>query len=82
MNIFKFNKAFLDKFAAYYLGYLNKTCTAGTGHPYGHTVGPVLRSQSNGHMGWKTWNITYIGPGPSGTHHVKISNYYPNHPVR
>jgi len=61
------------------LGYLNKTCKAGTDPTnYGSTCGPVLRAQNNGKQ-WKQWALKVAGgPTPSSAVDATIANYYPN----
>ena len=58
------------------LGYLNKTCQAGTkSKAYGPTCGPVLRTASDGKR-WKEWTITVVGQ-VDGNDLVTIENFYP-----
>jgi len=68
----------LPCFAAEFLGFLNKTCNAGT-QPgnYGKTAGPVIRSANYGTQ-WKQWTLKAVSaPAANGAVDVTIANYYP-----
>ena len=63
------------------LGFLNKTCDAGTNPASasaGATAGPVLRGAKDGRR-WKQWIFQVLnkanGPGDAST--VSLSNYNP-----
>jgi len=64
--------------AAEFLGFLNRTCKAGTSpQNYGNTVGPVLRASTNGKQ-WKQWTLKAVSkPAANGAVDVTIANYYP-----
>ena len=50
----------LNSLAVQLLGFLNKTCTAGTDTAtYGATVGPVLRPAARGQR-WKQWTLKVL----------------------
>jgi hypothetical protein len=58
------------------MGYLNKTCNAGTISPtYGPTVGPVLRGAES--KRWAEWAFTGVGQSPEGLDLVTIKTFYP-----
>lgn len=64
--------------AAERLGFLNKTCSAGTkpGN-YGSTFGPVLRTMSDGTQ-WKQWELKVLSkPDAAGAVDAAVSTYYP-----
>jgi hypothetical protein len=64
--------------AAEFLGFLNKTCEAGTknGPSYGPTCGPTLRGASDGQR-WKQWTVTVVGQDEDGNDLATIENFYP-----
>jgi hypothetical protein len=58
------------------MGYLNKTCTAGTlGRSYGPTVGPVLRGAAG--VQWKGFTINVVGTAFDGHPLITIHTYWP-----
>lgn len=60
-----------------FLGYLNKTCSAGTTTTvYGPTVGPVLRSEDSER--WEQWTMNVVGQSPVGDDLVTIETSYPS----
>lgn len=65
--------------AAGFLGFLNKTCKAGTAPgKYGATCGPVLRTKADGSQ-WKQWEFDVLTkPDARGAVDVTVTNYYPN----
>ena len=64
--------------AVEFLGFLNKTCKAGTGsRSYGPTCGPTLRGAADGER-WKEWSITVVGQAEDGNDLVTIENHYPD----
>ncbi len=59
------------------MGYLNKTCTAGTlGRSYGLTVGPVLRSAAAG-VQWKEFTVEFVGTAADGNPLATFHTYWP-----
>ena len=60
------------------LGFLNKTCTAGTSAAYyGATVGPVLRSAAVGQR-WRQWTLRVLAfASKSGRFTASVATYYP-----
>jgi hypothetical protein len=63
--------------AVHFLGFLNKTCQAGTKTtPYGPTCGPTLRGAADG-QNWKKWTITVVGKAKDGNDLVTLENFYP-----
>ncbi len=63
--------------AALYMGYLNKTCNAGTaGSTYGSTVGPLLRGAVNGNT-WRMFTLTEVGKTAQNEVLVQIKTSYP-----
>ena len=61
--------------AADFLGYLNKTCSAGTlTSPYGPTAGPVLRGEAKL---WNQWTFDVVGQTPEGDDLVTINTFFP-----
>lgn len=65
--------------AAEFLGFLNKTCNAGTAPDnYGSTAGPVLRAKADGTQ-WKQWIFKVLTkPDARGAVDVTVTNYYPS----
>jgi len=65
--------------AVEYLGFLNKTCEAGTkSKPYGPTCGPVVRSHPTTSDNWKTWDVQVVAISENGTVGATMTNYYPS----
>jgi len=64
--------------SAEFLGFLNKTCNAGTtAGNYGKTTGPVLRGINYGQQ-WKQWTLKVVSaPTANGAVDVTIATYYP-----
>ena len=57
------------------MGYLNKTCSAGTlASSYGATVGPVLRSAG---VLWKEWVVNVVGTAADSNALVTLHTYWP-----
>jgi hypothetical protein len=62
--------------AAEFLGFLNKTCEAGTKtKSYGPTCGPTLRAAADG-QNWKQWTIVVVGQASDGNDLVTFANFY------
>jgi len=68
----------MHMYAAEFLGFLNKTCSAGTAAAnYGSTAGPVLRTTADGTQ-WKQWEFKVLTkPDAQGAITVTATNYYP-----
>jgi len=63
---------------AEFLGFLNKTCNAGTSPSnFGTTAGPLLRGTAISKQ-WKQWTLKAVSkPAANGAVDVTIANYYP-----
>ena len=61
-----------------FLGYLNKTCSAGatSAATYGNTAGPILRSGSAGKQ-WKEFIMDVVAVTPDGDDLVTIKTFFP-----
>ena len=60
-----------------YMGYLNKTCSAGPSDSVsGATAGPLLRSSSTGNS-WTMFTLKKVGKGGKKEDLVEIHTYYP-----
>jgi len=59
------------------MGYLNKTCSAGTtsSFSYGPTLGPILRGAAE--QQWAQWTFTVVGESREGHDLVTIETMYP-----